>query len=73
MSSTTLRGLWAHATNSQKLLDTALNSKINFGLIKIKRQKYVVYYYILYFIDKCINFIEADVIIGRLKGDTSQR
>ena len=40
MSSTTLRGLWAHATNSQKLLDTALNSKINFGLTfkKIKRQ-----------------------------------
>ena len=29
MSSTTLRGLWAHATNSQKLLDTALNSEIN--------------------------------------------
>ena len=32
MSHTTLGGLWAHATNSQKLLDTALNSKDNFGL-----------------------------------------
>ena len=68
MSSTTLRGLWAHATNSQKLLDTALNSKNNFGLTN--RTKL---YYFFCTLDKCINFIEADVIIGKLKDDTSQR
>ena len=50
MSSTTLRGLWAHATNSQKLLDTALNSKINFDLTSKLRDKIcsILLYFVLY-------------------------